>query len=59
MGPNNDFIEKRGSASSQPLSGLRRNYYTNFKLMVINQAEAMKNCAAGRKFGVTEGNVRR
>jgi hypothetical protein len=25
--------------------------------MVINHAEATKNCVAGKKFGVTEGNV--
>jgi hypothetical protein len=26
-------------------------------MMVINHAEATKNCVAGKKFGVTEGNV--
>jgi hypothetical protein len=49
----NDFVEKRGSTSFLLSSGSRRSHDANFKL-VINHAEAMNNCAAGRKFGVTE-----
>jgi hypothetical protein len=58
MGRGNDFVEKRGS-SSQNLSGSRRRYDANFKVMVINHAEVTNNCAVGRKFDVTEANVRR
>jgi hypothetical protein len=34
-------------------------YGANFKLMVMKHAEETSNCAAARKFGVTELNVRR
>jgi hypothetical protein len=49
---------KRKSVSVHVSSRLRRSYDTNFKLMVINHAEATNNSAAGKKFGVTECNVR-
>jgi hypothetical protein len=51
------MVEKCESASSQLLSGSRRSYDANFKLMVNNHANATNSCAAGTKFGVTEGNV--
>jgi hypothetical protein len=57
MGQGNDFVEKRGSMSSQTSSGLRRRYNANFKMMVINHVEDMNNCAVGRKSDVTEANV--
>jgi transposase-like protein len=38
--------------------GLRRNYDSNFKLMVIREAEKTNNCAAARKFSIMENNVR-
>jgi hypothetical protein len=57
MGQNKDFVEKRRSTGSQLSSDSRGSYNPNFKMMVINHAEATKNCVAGKKFGVTEGNV--
>jgi hypothetical protein len=59
MGRGNDFVEKRGSTSSQISSGSRRRHDANLKMMVINHAEVTNNCAAGRKFDVTEANDRR
>jgi hypothetical protein len=57
MGRGNDFVEKRGSTSSQISSGLRRRYNADFKMMVIDHAEVTNNCAAGWKFDVTEANI--
>ena len=54
-----DSVEKRGTSSSQVPSGSRRTYDANFKLMVVKYAEATNNCAAGRKYEVSEPNVRR
>jgi hypothetical protein len=59
MGQGNDFVEKCESTSSQISSGSKRRYHANFKMMAINYAEVTNNCAAGRKFDVTEANVRR
>jgi hypothetical protein len=42
---------------SQLLSGSKKSYDTNFKVVMINHAEATNSCAAGRKFVVMEGNV--
>ena len=53
-----DSIEKCGTMSSQIPTGLQKSY-ANFKLMVIREAEATNNCAAGRKFSVSEVNIRR
>lgn len=38
---------------------MRRSYDFKFKLKVIREAEETNNCAAARKFNVTENNVRR
>jgi transposase-like protein len=38
---------------------MRRSYDFKFKLKVIREAEKTNNCAAARKFNVTENNVRR
>jgi hypothetical protein len=38
---------------------MRRSYDFKFKLKVIREAEETNNCAAARKFKVTENNVRR
>jgi transposase-like protein len=38
---------------------MRRSYDFKFKLQVIREAEKTNNCAAARKFDVTENNVRR
>jgi hypothetical protein len=38
---------------------MRRSYDFKFKLEVIREAEQTNNCAAARKFNVTENNVRR
>lgn len=51
--------EKRGTSRTQIPAGERRSYDANFKLMVINHAELTSNNEAGRKFGVSECNVRR
>jgi hypothetical protein len=53
------MLKKRRSTSFQISSGSRRRYDANFKMMVINHAEVTNNCAAGRKFYVTEADVRR
>jgi hypothetical protein len=39
--------------------GMRRSYDFKFKLKVIREAEQTNNCAAARKFNITENNVRR
>lgn len=36
---------------------MRRSYAFKFKLIVIHEAEETNNCAAARKFNVTENNV--
>ena len=38
---------------------LRQSYDANFKIMMINAAEAPNNCQPAKKYGVTECNVRR
>ena len=45
--------------SSQIPTGSWRIYDANFKLMVIREAEATNNCMAGRKFGISEVNIRK
>jgi hypothetical protein len=54
-GPN----ERKGSCERQNNKGLRWSYDSNFKLMVISEAEETNNCAAARKLSITENNVRR
>ena len=54
-----DSISFSGTMNSQISSGSRRSYDVNFKLMVIREAEATNNCAAGRKFGIPEVNIRK
>jgi transposase-like protein len=54
-----DTSECKGSCGRQNNKGLRRSYDSNFKLMVIREAEKTNNCAASRKFSITENNVRR
>ena len=51
--------EQSGSRVGQVNSHLRRSYDANFKIMVVNAAEASNNCQAAKKYGVTECNVRR
>lgn len=41
------------------MASRRRHYDAAFKRNVITDAEALGNCAAGRKYGVPENNVRR
>jgi transposase-like protein len=50
--------KRKGSCERQNNKGLRRSYDSNFKLIVIREAEK-NNCAAARKFITTENNVRR
>lgn len=40
------------------MSGARRQYSAAIKRKVILCAETIRNCAAGRQFGVTEGSIR-
>lgn len=54
-----DHVEKRGTSSSQIPKQERHYYDANYKLNVIRYAEDTNNCAAGRKFGISEKNVRR
>ena len=56
---NSRAVGTYGSIRSRVNKGERRQYDTNFKLIVINEPEATNNCASGRKFGVTEACVRR
>jgi hypothetical protein len=49
--------EREGSCERQNNKGLRRSYDSNFKLMVICESEKTNNCAAARKFSITENNV--
>ena len=48
-----------GSKEGQVYRHLRRSYDANFKMMVVNAAEAPNNCQPAKKYGVTECNVRR
>jgi hypothetical protein len=50
--------ERKGSCERQNNKGLRRSYESNFKLIVIREAEKTNNCAAAREFSITENNVR-
>uniref|UniRef100_A0A8C6PX15 HTH CENPB-type domain-containing protein n=1 Tax=Nothobranchius furzeri TaxID=105023 RepID=A0A8C6PX15_NOTFU len=52
-------LELSGSKTRQVNQQLRQSYDANFKMMVVNAAEATNNCQAARKYGVTECNVRR
>jgi transposase-like protein len=52
-------LKKPRSTISQLSFGLRRSYNTNFKLRVINHAEATNICEVGRKFGLTKGSIHR
>ena len=54
-----DFMEQSGSKVEQVNRHLRPSYNSNFKIMVINAAEAPNNCQPANKYGVTECNVRR
>jgi hypothetical protein len=56
MGRHKESVEKHRSTSSWASSRLR-SYDANSKLMVINQAVAISNSTAGKKFGATECNV--
>jgi hypothetical protein len=55
----NGSSERKGSCERQNNKGLRWCYDSNFKLMVIHEAEKTNSCAAARKFNITENNVRR
>jgi hypothetical protein len=46
-----DRFERKGAMASQILKTMHWSYDTNFKLMVIKQAEETNNCATPRKFG--------
>lgn len=52
-------VEVRGSSTGKFSTGSRRYYDANFKIMVINHAKISNNCAAARKYGISEANVRR
>ena len=54
-----DYIETHRSRKNQQNQGIRRSYDSCFKVMVLRAAEETNNCAAARKFKVTENNVRR
>ena len=55
-----DHLEVCGtSATKSAIKNERCSYDRNFKLIVIKFAETTNNCAAARKYGVTEANVRR
>ncbi|XP_053146159.1 uncharacterized protein LOC128342625 isoform X3 [Hemicordylus capensis] len=55
-----DHVEKKGTnAKGKVTQGIRRTYDAHFKLMVALYAEETNNCEAGRKYHVTEANVRR
>ena len=54
-----DFTEQSGSTVGQVNRHLRWSYDANFKIVVINTAEAPNNCQPAKKYGVTEYNVRR
>ena len=55
----NDPVEKSASKVGQVNKHVRRSYDANFKIMVVNEAERTNNVRAGKKFDVTECNVRR
>lgn len=52
-------VEQRGTSARQINSGCRRSYDANFKVLVVNEAVRTNNCAAARKYSITENNVRR
>ena len=54
-----DCTEQSGSKVGQVNRHLRQSYDANFKIMVVNAAEASNNCQPAKKYGVTECNVRR
>ena len=54
-----DCTEQSGSKVGQVNRHLRRSYDANFKIMVVNAAEASNNCQPAKKYGVTVFNVRR
>lgn len=54
-----DPLEKSASKVGQVNKNQRRSYDANFKLMVVNEAERTNNVRAGKKYDVTECNVRR
>jgi hypothetical protein len=49
--------ERKGSCERHNNKALIRIYDSNFKMMVIREAEKTQNCAATRKFSITENNV--
>jgi hypothetical protein len=51
------LLKKSGSTSSQLLLDFRKSNDANFKLMVINHAEATNNFVGGSKFSVTGGSI--
>jgi hypothetical protein len=52
-------LETSGSKVGQVNQQQWRSYDVHFKIMVVNKAESSNNCQAAKKFGVTEGHVRR
>jgi transposase-like protein len=54
-----DSFERKDAMASQIPKSMRWSCDTNFKLLVIRHTEETNNCAAARKFGVAEPNVRR
>ena len=54
-----DPLEKSASTVGQVNKNWRRSYNANFKLMVVNEAERTNNMRAGKRYDVTECNVRR
>uniref|UniRef100_A0A672FP09 HTH CENPB-type domain-containing protein n=1 Tax=Salarias fasciatus TaxID=181472 RepID=A0A672FP09_SALFA len=52
-------LEQRGSKGRKVSKQQRRSFDAKFKLMAIKAAEATNNCQAAKKYGVTEGHVRK
>ncbi|KAJ8881925.1 hypothetical protein PR048_018411 [Dryococelus australis] len=55
---NHTPVEQRGTSVRQMNSDCSRSYDANFKVLVINEAVWTNNCAAARKYVVTENNAR-
>ena len=52
-----DCTEQSGSKVGQVNRHLRWSYDANFKIMVVNAAEASNNCQPAKKYGVTLRSV--
>ena len=52
-----DCTEQSGSKVGQVNRHLRRSYDANFKIMVVNAAEASNNCQPAKEYGVASRSV--